>query len=234
LDEEDFQKFLKKGRRSPSVIMRCVTYVTEFERYLRNNRGGKQLDNANRSDLEAFSEWVKDNSRIPAKKHLWALRYYYDYASNKEMRRVAGEMRQQNIKKKPFKLRNFRGVNLEYTDRLAAAGVKNVEQMLEHGKTQARRQKLSEKTGIPAEAILEFVKLADLSRIKGVKNVRARLYYDAGIDTVEKMARWNPEELRTHLIEFVKRTGFNGIAPLPKEARYTVETAKKLPRIIEY
>jgi len=78
------------------------------------------------------------------------------------------------------------------------------------------------------------VKLADLSRIKGVKNVRARLYYDAGIDTVEKMARWNPEELRAHLIEFVKRTGFNGMAPLPKEARYTVETAKKLPRIIEY
>jgi len=106
--------------------------------------------------------------------------------------------------------------------------------MLELGKTRIGRQKLSDKTGIPAEAILEFVKLSDLSRIEGVKNIRARLYYDAGIDTVEKMAKWNPEKLRTYLVEFVKTTGFKGIAPLPKETEHTVETAKKLPKFVEY
>jgi hypothetical protein len=36
------------------------------------------------------------------------------------------------------------------------------------------------------------------------------------------------------LIDFVQRTGFNGIAPLPKEAEFTVKEAKRLPRIIEY
>lgn len=234
LDEESFERFMKKCGRSQSVIKKCITYVNEFERYLQDRRGGKQLDNTNRSDLEAFSEWIKDNSRIPAKKHLWALRYYYDYASNKEMRWAAGEIREQKIKRKPLKLSNFMEVNLGYTDRLAAEGIKNVGQMLEHGKTPASRQKLSDKTGVPAEAILEFVKLADLSRIEGVKNVRAHLYYDAGIDTIEKMAKRNPDELRAYLIEFVERTGFNGIAPLPKEVRNTVETAKKLPRIVEY
>jgi hypothetical protein len=67
-----------------------------------------------------------------------------------------------------------------------------------------------------------------------VKSVRARLYYDAGVDTVEKMAEWDPEELREMLIAFVEQTGFDGVAPLPKEARNTVETARKLPKIVEY
>jgi len=47
------------------------------------------------------------------------------------------------------------------------------------------------------------------------------------------MARWNPEKLRTYLVEFVKTTGFEGIPPLPKEAEHTVETAKKLPKFVE-
>jgi hypothetical protein len=62
-----------------------------------------------------------------------------------------------------------------------------------------------------------------------VKSIRARLYYDAGVDTLDKMAKWNPDKLRTMLIDFVQRTGFDGIAPLPKEAEFTVNEARKLP-----
>ena len=42
------------------------------------------------------------------------------------------------------------------------------------------------------------------------------------------------KKLRTYLIEFVEKTGFNSIATLPKEAEYTVAQAKKLPKIVEY
>jgi predicted flap endonuclease-1-like 5' DNA nuclease len=150
------------------------------------------------------------------------------------MRHAAGEMRQKGIKKNPFKLRDFRGAKPEYVTKLATAGVRNTEQMLAKGRTRADRQKLSKLTEIPEEAILEFVKLSDLSRIDGVKNVRARLYYDAGVDTVEKMSKWDPENLRAHLEEYVKKTGFNGIPPLPKEALHTVETAKRLQRVVEF
>jgi hypothetical protein len=62
----------------------------------------------------------------------------------------------------------------------------------------------------------------------------AHLYYDAGVDTLEKMAQWEPEDLREMLIEFVERTGFDGIAPLPKEIQFTVTTASKLPQIVQY
>jgi hypothetical protein len=36
------------------------------------------------------------------------------------------------------------------------------------------------------------------------------------------------------VVEFVERTGFDGVATLPAEARFTVAEARKLPRLIEY
>jgi predicted RecB family nuclease len=76
--------------------------------------------------------------------------------------------------------------------------------------------------------------LADLARIPGVKGVRARLYYDAGIDTVEKLAAIVPEELREMVVAYVEISGFDGQPTLPAEAKFTVEKARKLPSIIEY
>lgn len=93
---------------------------------------------------------------------------------------------------------------------------------------------MAKRTRIDADSILEIVRLSDLSRLGAVKSVRARLYLDAGFDTPHRLATWDPEELRQMLIEFVKRTGFDGIAPLPKELRNTVATAKKLAKVVQY
>jgi hypothetical protein len=87
---------------------------------------------------------------------------------------------------------------------------------------------------VPLDVVLELVKLSDLARIPGLKNIRARLYYDAGVDCIEKLAAWNAEELRAMLVDFVEETGFEGIAPWPKEAKSAVETARKLPQLVEY
>ena len=58
------------------------------------------------------------------------------------------------------------------------------------------------------ERILEYLKLSDLPRLRGLKGVRARLCYDAGSDTLDKLSSWDPEESRPMLIDFVRRTGF--------------------------
>lgn len=231
--DEEFRKFLKRGGRSPSALERVIAYVKEFERYLQEYCG-KGLDEAEPEDLEAYVAWIERAPKTSAKSHLWAIRYYYEYVANEEMRLLSSALRQQRIKRKPFPLKEFRGVNPEYVAGLAAAGIRNVAQMLKAGRTRNGRLELSERTGIPLDAILEFVKLSDLARIFAVKAVRARLYYDAGIDTVEKMAQWDPVELVKMLVEFVERTGFDGIATLPAEARFTVKEAKKLPKIVEY
>jgi len=109
-----------------------------------------------------------------------------------------------------------------------------VEQMLKAGRTSGDRQKLAEETGVPYGAILELVKLSDLARIPGMKGIRARLYHDAGVDTLEKLAAWDPEKLRGMLEEWVAQTGFEGIAPLPKEVAFSVAKAQSLSKIIEH
>ena len=125
-----------------------------------------------------------------------------------------------------FALKEFRGISPEHVKKLADIGIRNVKQMLEAGRTSGKRKELSAKTGVPIETVLELVKLSDLARLQGVKGIRARLYYDAGVDSIEKLAKWDPKELRVMIIKFVEETGFEGIAPLPKEAESTVAEAK--------
>ena len=133
----------------------------------------------------------------------------------------------------PFRLKEFRGVNPEYIGRPEARGIKSAEQMLTAGRTKRQRTTLARETSIPEDAILELVKLSDLARLPGVKGIRARLYYDAGVDSIEKMANWEPEALRTMVMEYVERMGFDGIPPLPKEVSSTVANARKLPKMAE-
>jgi hypothetical protein len=234
MDEDAFRVFLKRGGRSQSAVDRCVRLVRGFELYLQDQQAGRDLDTAGPVDLEAFVSWIERKPKASAKTHLWALRYYYDHTSNEEMGELAGALRQLRIKRKPFALGGFRGVDSDSVERLAQTGVRDVEQMRKAGRTPGEREALSARTGVPLEIIEELVKLSDLARLGGVKGIRARLYHDAGVDTLEKMAGWDAKELRAMLLEFVKRTGFDGIAPLPKEAANAVAAARRLPKIIEF
>ncbi|MGD9147433.1 MAG: DUF4332 domain-containing protein [Anaerolineae bacterium] len=234
MNEAAFEKFLKRGGRSLNAIQRCLRMVGQFEEYLQQHRGGKCLADEEPEDLEAFVAWIEGELKASAKTHLWALGYWFEFNQDQELRQLAGLLREQRIRRNPFPLKDFRGVDAEHAARLEATGIRNVQQMIEAGRTQAGRQKLADETGIPLAAIVELVKLSDLAHIPGIKGIRARLYHDAGVDTVEKMAGWDPEELRAMLLEFVERTGFEGIAPLPAEATFSVARAKELPKIVEY
>jgi len=138
------------------------------------------------------------------------------------------------MKRSPFPLREFRDVDPEDIEKLAAVGIKNVNQILKEGRTSQNRKDLSEKTGVSLDGILELVKLSDLARIPGVKGIRARLDLDAGVDSIEKLAKWEPTAFKDMIVEFVERSGFDGIPTLPAEARFTIEKAKKLPKIVDF
>ena len=231
--EEEFCKFLKRGGRSEAAAGRVMAYVSEFENYLKeNDKVG--LDEADAESLEAFIAWVEAKTKTSAKGYLWGIGYYYEYTNNEEMRHLAGILRQQRIERRPFPLKEFRGIPPEIAEKLAASGITNVKQMLQAGKTKQGRAALVAQTGVPEEVVLELVKLSDLARIPGVKGIRARLYHDAGVDTIEKLATWEPDDLREMAAEFVRRTGFEGIAPLPAEVHFTINPARKLPKIVEY
>jgi hypothetical protein len=134
----------------------------------------------------------------------------------------------------PLKLREFRGIKPEHLQKLEMLKIKTAGQMLSAGGTRKKRNALAKESGIPSSAILELVKLSDLSRLPGVKGIRARLYYDAGVDTVEKMAGWDPDKLLREMSQYVKPTGFDGIAPLPREVSSTIANARKLEKVVEW
>ncbi len=196
---------------------------------------GKDLTEAGPEDLKAFIEWIEgDTGPRSAKPYLWALRYYYDYASNEPMAKLAARLRDERMDRSSFRLKNLVGIDPKVIARLEASGIGNVEQMLEAGGAPRERRELSEVTGVPLGVVLEVVRLSGLARIPGIKGVRTRLYHDAGIDTIEKLAHSDPQELRKRLVEFVQQTGFNGIAPLPKEVEFSVRKARELPRRVDY
>jgi hypothetical protein len=232
MDEEAFRRFLRRAGTKEHVIDGLVSQVKAYEAYL-SAPGLAGLEAAAPQDLQAYVDSL-DPAAVKARVRGVAL--YYRYMGNEPLARLASEIRERRIAtiRRAFPLREFRGVNAAEIARLEAQGIATADQMLEAGKTPGLRQELAARTGVSHQGILELVKLSDLSRLGSIKGVRARLYYDAGLDTPEVFRRWEPDALRAMLAEWVERTGFDGIAPLPREIRNTIATARSLPGIIEY
>ncbi len=232
MDQKGFVSFMKKKRKTPNTINACVKNAKEFEAHLEQH--GKSIDTATVEDLETFSIYYIDKKWVS--RFMWTLSYYFLFIDNAALLKAANQIRGSRIKvkRKPFKLKDLRGVKSEHAAALASVDVKDIEKMLEVGNTPKMRRELAEKTGLDIKVIEEFVKLSDLARIPGVKGIRARLYYDAGFDILEKLRIVTHDELLRITREFVERTGFDGIAPPPKEAQGAITTAKKLPDIVEW
>jgi hypothetical protein len=232
MDEQGFVSFMKKKRKTPNTIDACVENAKEFEAYLVLH--GKSIDTAIVEDLESFAVDHIDKKRVS--RFMWTLSYYFLFIDDSALLKAANQIRGSRIKtkRKSFKLKDFRGVKEEHTATLASIDIKDIEKMLEVGKTPKMRSELAEKTGLNIKVIEEFVKLSDLARIPGVKGIRARLYYDAGFDILEKLRSVTHDELLRITREFVEQTEFDGIAPLPKEAQGAIDTAKKLPNVAEW
>ena len=153
MDEEGFTRFLKRGGRSLSAVKRCVRHVRDFEAFLGDHRAGRPIEEAANTDIEAYVEWVEREPPASAKTPLWALRYYFLYASMDDQRALASQLRQERIKRTPFPLKNFVDVDPEQVERLAAIGNRSADDMLEAGRTPEGRRHLSEESGIPPEAV---------------------------------------------------------------------------------
>ena len=130
------------------------------------------------------------------------------------MYKAAVELRQpRKVKKTPFLLKKILGIDSEYITKLNALGVRNVNDMINSGKTPERRKSLAEKTGIPPKVILELVKISDLTRVGYVKEKLSRLYYNAGVQIPEDLAKWEAKTLHRHFEEYIKRTKRDGMVP---------------------
>lgn len=231
MKEEEFRKEMKRRGKKPHVVEGLIYSVKRFEDYL-----GRKIEEASERDLKDYARACEARKKDSTKIEVRGIMLYYSFSGNKLMALCAAGLREaQTVKtRKVFQIKDFMGINLDHIEKLSKLGITDVNQIVEAGKTPKSRKDLSQKTGIPHDGILELVKLSNLARSSGLKAVRARLYLDAGFDTWEEIARWDPEKMREKIAEYIKEKGFDGIPPTPKEAANTVTAARKMPRIIEW
>ncbi|MBK8021278.1 MAG: DUF4332 domain-containing protein [Chloroflexi bacterium] len=187
METSDYVRYLKSRGKKAHVIQGLIAEVEQFEVEL--------LREANRSLAEADEEDVRsyaarfDEARV--REPMRALALYFEAAGRSPLARLASELREEGLarERKVFRLSGFRGLDSTATAQLTACGIVTVNDMLEAGRTPAARQALAQSTGLSPDFILECVKLSDLSRLDGIKGIRARLYYDAGIRTPSRLRR---------------------------------------------
>ena len=232
MDKKGFIEFLEKKKKSERAINNYTDFVQQYEAYLFEHKNGEKIENARKKELHDFEKWGETNN-IKINRYLWGIKEYYDFISKEELKLEADAMIGERYLSQ-FKLKDFVGVNQSYIKKLAKEGITTAKEMLYAGLNKQKRKELSRNTRIPLEDVLELVKLSDQARIGGHKKVRARLYHEAGLDTIDKMAACNSEEMRKLLADFIQKTGFKGIPPTPGEAQHTVAMAKYLKRLVQY
>jgi hypothetical protein len=135
---------------------------------------------------------------------------------------------------KPNKLVDFQGIPAEIMVKLEKIGIKNTEKLFDRVKTEADRRNLADTIGGNYETILKLTKLADLSRIKWVGTTFARMLYDVGIDTVEKVSKANPVDLHAKINQLNKEKNiYKGQIGL-NDMRILVEAAGEVPVEISF
>ncbi|MAT84609.1 MAG: ferredoxin [Gammaproteobacteria bacterium] len=126
------------------------------------------------------------------------------------------------------------GIGPGLAEKLAAAGVKTCEALLDKGASKAGRQALAESSGLSEKQILKFVNQADLFRIKGVGGEYAELLEAAGVDSVPELAQRKPANLAAKLAEVNQARKLVRQVPSEKQVEAWVREAASLPPIVTH
>ena len=133
-----------------------------------------------------------------------------------------------------YKIIDIEGVGDVYAEKLVAAGITKVSELLEKCAAPKGRKELAEATGISEKLILRWTNHADLFRINGVGPQFAELLEAAGVDTVKEFRHRVAENLQPKLVEVNEAKKLVRRVPALVEVEKMVAQAKKLDRVITY
>lgn len=131
-------------------------------------------------------------------------------------------------------LKGIEGIGEIYAEKLKAAGITSIEDLLATCAAKKDRAEIAETTGIPEKLILKWTNHADLARIKGVAGEYAELLEASGVDTVPELAQRKTENLYAKMCEVNEEKKLVRKLPTEKQVGDWVEHAKQLPRIMTY
>ena len=134
----------------------------------------------------------------------------------------------------PVPLTKFPGIEPRYVERLAAVEIKHSKHLFERARSKQDRAELAALADVPEDTLLELVKLADLVRASYVGPVYARIFYEAGADTLEKLAASSPDELLARMIAVNEQQQITKAAMPSEDLGPWLETVKLIPKVIAY
>ena len=133
-----------------------------------------------------------------------------------------------------YKIIDIEGVGDVYAEKLTAAGINKVSELLEKCGDPKGRKELAEATGISGKLILTWTNHADLMRIKGVGPQFSELLEAAGVDTVKEFRHRKAENLVPKMIEINEQKNLVNRVPSVTEVQKMIDQAKELPAVMEY
>ena len=133
-----------------------------------------------------------------------------------------------------YKIIDIEGVGEVYAEKLIAAGINKVSELLEKCAAPKGRKELAEATGISEKLILKWTNHADLFRINGVGPQFAELLEAAGVDTVKEFRHRVAENLQPKLEETNAAKNICNRVPAVSEIQKMIDQAKELEPRVSY
>ncbi|MGB0525004.1 MAG: DUF4332 domain-containing protein [Flammeovirgaceae bacterium] len=131
-------------------------------------------------------------------------------------------------------IQDIEGIGPAFGEKLAAAGIKTVEALLENGCDKKGRKAIAAETGIDESKILTWVNMADLFRINGVASQFAELLKASGVDTVKELRNRNAENLHAKLEEVNAEKKLTRVVPALSKVQDFIEQAKGLEPMVTH
>ena len=133
-----------------------------------------------------------------------------------------------------YKIIDIEGIGDVYAEKLIAAGINKVSELLEKCAAPKGRKALAEATGISEKLILRWTNHADLFRINGVGPQFAELLEAAGVDTVKEFRHRVAANLQPKLEETNAAKNICNRVPAVSEIQKMIDQAKELEPKVTY
>jgi predicted flap endonuclease-1-like 5' DNA nuclease len=133
-----------------------------------------------------------------------------------------------------IKISDIEGIGPSISEKLLAAKIKTVEDLLKYGSTPKGRSHIAETAGLDEKRVLKWVNMADLYRIKGIGSEYSELLEASGVDTVKELRNRRPDNLYQKMVEVNNTKKLVRKVPTESQVRDFVEQAKSLPPIVTY
>jgi predicted flap endonuclease-1-like 5' DNA nuclease len=131
-------------------------------------------------------------------------------------------------------IETIQGIGDAYAEKLRAADIQTVTDLLDRAKTPAGRTELSEATGFSTDTIRDWANMADLMRINGVGGQYAELLEKSGVDTVKELRNRNAENLIEKMETVNTEKNLVNRTPSLDEVTKWIEEANELDPMMEY